>query len=145
MIYIPESLALEKMLIRLRTEQIQMAIVIDEYGGTAGLVTIEDLVEEVVGEIQDEFDQEIMLIEELPSGSLRVRGDLLLDELNQLYDLDVQHANADTVGGLVMVLLGRIPNPGDRVDYGEITIEVKEVDGLAVQTVVVHRVAEAGD
>ena len=99
---------------------------------------MEDLVEEVVGEIQDEFDQEIEPIEEIEPGLLRVRGDLILDELNQLYDLEMEHPDADTVGGLLMAQLGRILRPKDRVEFDELAFEVERVDGMAVQTVLVH-------
>ncbi len=136
-VYLPESLTLEKTLIRFRKERLQMAIVIDEFGGTAGLLTLEDLIEEVVGEIHDEFDQELEPIEELEGRRLRVRGDLLLDELEQLYDVPLEHPEVDTVGGLVMAALGRIPQPGDTVDYHGVTFEVEEVEGLAVKTLAV--------
>ena len=116
----------------------QLAMVIDEYGGTAGLVTLEDLIEEVVGEIRDEFDQEIEPVEELEPQLLRVRGDLLLDELEQLYDLNLGFSEADTVGGLVMASLGRIPRPEDEVIYGGVTFVVEAVDGLAVQTLLLR-------
>lgn len=136
-IYVPESLSLEDMLVRFRREGFQMAIVIDEFGGTAGLVTIEDLVEEVVGEILDEFDQEIMPIQQIDTNVLRVRGDLLIDEINQLYDLNILHPDADTVGGLLMAQLGRIVNPGDKIKVDNIQMEVETVKGLVIQTVFV--------
>ncbi len=136
-VYLPESLTLEKTLIRFRKERLQMAIVIDEFGGTAGLITLEDLIEEVVGEIQDEFDQDLDPIEELEGRRLRVRGDLLIDELEQLYGVPLDHPEVDTVGGLVMDALGRIPQPGDTVEFGGMTFEVEEVDGLAVKTLAV--------
>jgi CBS domain containing-hemolysin-like protein len=142
-IFVPESLSLEHMLIRFRKEGIQMAIVFDEFGGTAGLVTTEDLVEEVVGEILDEFDQEIPPIQLLGPTLLRVRGDLLLDELNQHFDLNLIHPDADTVGGLLMASLGRVLHPGDNVDIDGIHFEVETVTGLAVQTVFVHLPHEA--
>jgi CBS domain containing-hemolysin-like protein len=136
-VYVPESLSLEDMLVRFRRECFQMAVVIDEFGGTAGLVTIEDIVEEVVGEILDEFDQEIMPIQQIDTNVLRVRGDLLIDELNQLYDLNLLHPNADTVGGLLMAQLGRIVNPGDKIVIDNIQMEVETVKGLVIQTVYV--------
>jgi CBS domain containing-hemolysin-like protein len=135
--YVPESLSLEDMLVQFRREGFQIAIVIDEFGGTAGVVTIEDLVEEVVGEILDEFDQEILPIQDMEENVLRVRGDLLIDELNQHYDLDISHPDADTVGGLIMSQLGRIPNPGDKIEIGDIQMEVENVKGLVIQTVFV--------
>jgi CBS domain containing-hemolysin-like protein len=136
-IYVPESLSLEDMLVRFRREGFQMSIVIDEFGGTAGLVTIEDIVEEVVGEILDEFDQEIMPIQQIGNRQLRVRGDLLIDELNQLHDLKIAHPDADTVGGLLMANLGRIVKPGDKIKLNDIVMEVETVKGLVVQTVFV--------
>jgi len=137
-IFLPQSMTLEKTLLRFRSEHIQLAIVIDEYSGTAGLITLEDLIEEVVGEIRDEFDQEIEPIEEIEPQLLRVRGDLLLDELEQLYDLDLGLQEADTVGGLVMASLGRIPRPEDTVTFAGLTFEVEAVEGLAVQTLLIR-------
>lgn len=137
-VFVPESLSLEEMLTYFRRERFQMAIVIDEFGGTAGLVTIEDVVEEVVGEILDEFDQEIVPIHRIRPGQLRVRGDLLLDELNQHYHLKLEHPDADTVGGLLMASLGRVLKPGDAFTTQEgVHLEVETVKGLAVQTVLV--------
>lgn len=143
-LFVPESLSLEEMLSRFRQGRTQMAIVFDEFGGTAGLVTVEDIVEEVVGEIQDEFDREIPPIEELDSQRLRVRGDVVLGELNQLYGLHLSHPEADTVGGLVMAALGRVPHPGDTVEYDGIRFTVEAVRGLAVQTVLVEWTEEEG-
>ena len=137
-IFVPESLSLEALLVRFRKEGLQMAIVIDEFGGTAGLVTLEDLVEEVVGEIRDEFDQEIDPIQQIGPWKLRVRGDLLLDELNQHYNLNLAHENADTIGGFVMTILGKVLRPGDVVETQGIRIEVETVKGLAVQTLLIY-------
>jgi CBS domain containing-hemolysin-like protein len=135
--YVPESLSLEDMLVQFRRERFQIAVVIDEYGGTAGIVSIEDLVEEVVGEILDEFDQEILPIQELENNVLRVRGDLLIDELNQHFDLKISHPDADSVGGLIMAQLGRIVNPGDKIIINDVRMEVETVKGLVIQTVFV--------
>lgn len=135
--YVPESLSLEDMLIQFRREGFQIAVVIDEFGGTAGMVSIEDLVEEVVGEILDEFDQEILPIQELEKNVLRVRGDLLIDELNQHFDLNISHPDADSVGGLMMAQLGRIVNPGDKIVIDGVRMEVETVTGLVIQTVIV--------
>ena len=135
--FVPENLVLDRMLLRFQRESIQFAMVIDEYGGTAGVVSMEDLVEEVVGEIQDEFDREILPIEELGDGVLRVRGDLILDELDQHYEIEFDETDAYTVGGLVMELLGKIPQPKDRVKYKHVTIEVESTDRLAVQSVLI--------
>lgn len=136
--FVPDSLALEQMLSQFRQEHTQLAIVVDEYGGVAGMVTMEDLVEELVGEIQDEYDEERLPIEEISPVQLRVRGDLLLDELEQHYELNLEHDEADTVGGLIMALLGSVAAPGEIVVYNNLTFEVESVDGLAVETVLVR-------
>jgi CBS domain containing-hemolysin-like protein len=136
-LFLPETVSLEEMIIRFRREGLLMAIVLDEYGGTAGLVTLEDLVEEVVGEIMDEFDQEIDPIQTISRHRLRVRGDLLLGELNQHYHQKLDHPAADTVAGLLMAELGRVLQPGDSAKYQDVRFEVETVQGLAVQTVIV--------
>ena len=135
---VPETLPLEQMLARFREEHTQIAMVVDEYGGIAGLVTLEDLVEELVGEIQDEFDEELMPFEQIAPDLLRVRGDLLLDELNQHFELNLMHDDADTVGGLVMAMLGRLPKPGVVVESANAEIEVESVEGLAVHTALIR-------
>jgi CBS domain containing-hemolysin-like protein len=137
-LFVPESLPLDQMLLRFRREHNPIAIVIDEFGGTAGLVTLEDVIEEVVGEILDEFDLERPPLEEVEEGLVRCRGDLLVDELNQLCDLALEHPEADTIGGLVMALLGRLAEVGDRVQLDQVAFEVEDVEGLAIQTVLVH-------
>ncbi len=134
-IFIPESLPLDDLLIRFRRENHQIAIVIDEFGGTAGIVTLEDLVEEVVGEIQDEFDEETLPIEELPGNILRVRGDVLLAELEQHYNLEWKYPETNTIGGLVMSLLGEIAQPDDQVLHKGVKIIVESTEGLAVKSV----------
>lgn len=136
-VFIPETVALEQMLQRFRSEHTQIAILVDEFGGTAGLVTLEDLVEELIGEIQDEFDEEIPPFEEIAPYVLRARGDLLLDELNQHYDINLDDEEADTVGGLVMARLTRIPEAGESVTVAGVTFDVESVEGLAVNTVII--------
>jgi CBS domain containing-hemolysin-like protein len=137
-VFVPETLGLEQMLKRFRKEHMQIAIVVDEFGGTAGLITLEDLVEELIGEIQDEFDEELPPIERLGPQRLRVRGDLLLDELNQHYEFELDHPEADTVGGLVMALLGHVPQKGESVQQRGLTIEVDSTEGLAVRTAIIQ-------
>jgi CBS domain containing-hemolysin-like protein len=137
-VFVPESLPLEAMLNRFRRDHIQIAVVVDEFGGTAGLITLEDLLEELIGEIQDEFDEEIAPISELTPTLLRLRGDLLIDELNQHYALDIEHDEADTVGGLVMAHLGRVPQSGEDAIIDNLRFEVESTEGLAVNTLLLH-------
>ena len=135
--FVPESLPLDDMLGQFRGQHAQVAIVFDEYGGTAGIVTLEDLAEEIIGEIQDEYDEDIAPFAEIASNTLRVRGDLLLDELTQHYDLDFDTTEAETVGGLIMALLGQVPQPGDEVTQGELHFVVESTEGMAVATALV--------
>ncbi|MDQ7030745.1 MAG: hemolysin family protein [Ardenticatenia bacterium] len=137
--FVPETLSLTEMLTRFRKEPTQMAIVFDEFGGTAGLITLEDVVEEVLGEIEDEFIQETTPpFRELAPGRLIVRGDVLLQELQQLYDVNLEHPEADTVSGLIMAVLGKIPEVGDEGHYRHVHFTVQAVDNRAVQAVLLE-------
>ncbi len=133
--FVFENVAAEKVLISLQQAHDSVAIVLDEYGGTAGIITLEDLVEEVVGEIQDEFDTEDIPFERIDERRMRVQGALLLDELNQHFDLKLQDEEVDTVGGLIMSRLGQIPIPGDQVTVDGILFVVESLEGRAVQNV----------
>lgn len=132
--YVPDTVTLDELLVRFRQERIPLAVVVDEFGGTAGIITLEDLVEEVVGEIHDEYDEEESApFEQLDERTLRVQGSLLLDELNQHFDIDIDHPEVNTVGGLIMTVLGRIPEPGDTMEEDGVQFTVEEVQGMAVQ------------
>ena len=137
-IVVPETLSLDLMLGRFRAEKGALAVVIDEFGGTAGIVTFEDLLEEVVGEIQDEFDVERAPFEFVGERRLRVDGSLLLHELNQHFDINYDEEEVDTVGGLIMAHLGRIPEVGDVVELNGVRYEVEQVAGRAVDSVLVE-------
>ena len=143
--FVPDTLALEQMLDHFRQQHIQIAIAVDEFGGTAGLITLEDLAEEIIGEIQDESDSEIPPFAEIDSLTLRVRGDLLLDELNQHYELKLEHDEAETVGGLIMDALGHMAEPGESVDYAGVRFEVESMEGLAVETALLYLPPPEGD
>lgn len=144
-IVVPETVSLDLMLGRFRAEKGALAVVIDEFGGTAGIVTFEDLLEEVVGEIQDEFDVERAPFEVVGERRLRVEGSLLLDELNQHFDINYDGEEVDTVGGLLMAHLGRIPVAGDVVELNGIRYEVEQVAGRAVDSALVELPADDPD
>jgi CBS domain containing-hemolysin-like protein len=137
-VFVPEGLSLEDTLARLRASRSSAAIVLDEFGGTAGLVTLEDIIEEVVGEITDEFDVEVPPVREIGPGEVLVRGDVILEEVGQFLGIELEHPVAETVTGLVMAELGRVPERGDIVEYGGARFEVEDVDGLAVGTATVR-------
>ncbi len=112
--YVPESKPIDDLMREMQRDQTHVAVVVDEYGGTAGLVTIEDVLEEIVGEITDEYDREDVGVEHLDDGTVRVRSTLHVDELGELFDLDLDDDDVDTVGGLLSKALGRVPIPGAR-------------------------------
>ena len=130
--FIPESKKIESLLQDFRSQRVHIAIVVDEYGGTSGLVTIEDLLEEIVGEIQDEYDLEENLLVEEPDGSLLVDGGLPLDELEEYFDMDIRREKFDTVGGYLVHLLDQVPAVGDNIDAGDLHMTVVESDDRRV-------------
>src|SRR5207247_1928227 len=122
--------------------KVHIAVVLDEYGGTAGLVTIEDLLEEIVGEIQDEYDVEEPMVVRLSEHEARVDGRADVDELLELFDLDMKLEDAeeyDTVGGLVYHRIGGVPAPGDAVDVDGLRLTVESTDGRRVGKVLITR------
>lgn len=128
----PETAELDAVLETMRRERTQMVVVLDEHGGTAGIVTLEDLFEEVVGEISESpTDASTSYRDE--HGRLRVPGTMRVDEVGQQFDLDVEHEDVDSVSGLVLTLLGRPPQVGDRVRYERLIFEVTAVKGHGVQ------------
>ena len=116
-----------------------MAIVVDEYGGTAGLVTIEDLIEEIVGEIVDEYDQEEPLVEPIDDRTIRVDAKMPIDEVNELLQVELPHEEWDTVGGLVFGLTGRVPTVGETVRYDSLQFRTERVTGRRIQKVVITK------
>ena len=129
---VPEHLPAETLLEAFKRLKVHMAVVMNEYGGTAGIVTLEDLLEEVVGEVQDEYDEEPAQVLELEPGVLKVRGDLLLADLNRLYDLELATDRSETVGGFIVDELGRAPAVGDTAAAEGLNMSVEAVDGLAI-------------
>ena len=133
--FVPEAMPVDELWNLLKSGHHYMAIVFDEYGGTAGLVTQEDLIEEVFGELQDEFDHEGPLIARDETGEVRVRGDVLVADVNEYLLLDLPVDQANTIGGLVTSLLGRPAKVGDKVVAAGKTLQVAAVDDLAVSQV----------
>jgi putative hemolysin len=116
-----------------------MAIVVDEYGGTAGLVTIEDLLEEIVGEIEDEYDRVEQNIVRISDDEALLDGRVSIDDLNELFETQVKNEDYDTVGGCVFHNLGRVPDVGDDVETGGLKMTVLSVDGHRVKRLRVLR------
>jgi CBS domain containing-hemolysin-like protein len=144
-VFVPESKPVDELLREMQAQQTHIAVVVDEYGGTAGLVTIEDVLEEIVGEITDEYDVERPLVEDLPDGSLRVSARLHIDELAERFDVDLEDDDVDTVGGLLSKHLGRVPIPGAQVLVGGLQLTAEGTQGRRnrLGTVVVRRIEKA--
>jgi CBS domain containing-hemolysin-like protein len=143
--FVPESKPVDELMREMRSELGHLAVVVDEYGGTAGLVTLEDLVEEVVGEITDEYDREAPPVEVLPDGALRVTARLPVEDLEERVGMRLPHEDVDTVGGLVASLLGRVPIPGATVQTRGLVLVAESAKGRRnrIGTVLVRRVEHA--
>jgi CBS domain containing-hemolysin-like protein len=140
--FVPESKRVGELLHDLRSEKVHLAVVVDEYGGTAGIVTIEDILEEIVGEIQDEYDRELPLVERVGPDEVIVDGRIPIDELAEIFDTDFSDGDYDTIGGFVQKQLGRIPGAGETVDADGLRFEVQTVEHRRIRTVrVVRRAA----
>ncbi|MET0737231.1 MAG: hemolysin family protein [Acidimicrobiales bacterium] len=141
---VPETKRVAELLREMQSEQFHIAIVIDEYGGTAGLVTLEDVIEELVGEIQDEFDVEEPLVEPASGGGIRVHARMAVDEVNALLDGELpEDGDWDSVGGLVYHLLGHVPAEGESVEVEGYRLSAEKVQGRRIGRVRVTPRAES--
>ncbi len=133
--FVPETKHAHDLLREMQAGEHHMAIVVDEYGGTAGLVTLEDLIEELVGEIVDEFDSEEPIWETLIGGDVRVHGRMPVDELNDLIDAELPDGDWDTVGGLIFDSLGRVPEIGEVMESCGLKLTVEKMEGRRITRV----------
>lgn len=129
---VPESMTVRNLLKLMQTKKLQMAIVVDEYGGTAGMVTLEDIVEEIVGEIQDEFDEERPIIENRGENLFSIDGKMLLDDVNEQFHLDIQEENIDTIGGWLSTMVDSPPRVGQKATVGDNEFFVEEVERVRI-------------
>jgi putative hemolysin len=139
--FVPEAKKVDDLLTEMQTKRVHMAVVVDEYGGTAGLVTIEDVVEEIVGEIRDEYDH----AEELPyqlvqEGEYLFSGRIDLDDVNQIASSNLPKDTSETLGGFIYSHLGKVPIPGEAVDAGGLHLIVEEVSGRRIRKVRAQRI-----
>jgi len=137
-LFVPENSTVESLLSQFIESKTHMAVILDEYGGASGIVSLENITEELFGQIQDEFDRERPEIEPLGNGRYRVRGDYLIEDLADRLKIDVGEPDEETVGGYVAARLGREVTPGDRVELGDLTITVLEAERFRVRWVTVE-------
>jgi CBS domain containing-hemolysin-like protein len=140
--FVPDSKPVDALLSEMQANRQHIEVVVDEYGGTAGLITIEDILEEIVGEITDEYDEEEVEVEVLPSGTTRVSSRYPIDDLDELFGFDVEEEDVDSVGGLMAKHLGRVPIPGSHVEAHGLRFEAERAAGRRnkVGTVLISRV-----
>src|SRR5207253_6925876 len=139
--FVPETKRVAELMPEMQHEKTHMAIVVDEYGGTAGLVTLEDLIEELVGEIVDEYDVEEPLMEPLPNGDYRVNARMPIDEVNELVHADLPEGDWDTVGGFLFNLLGHVPTEGESAEFDHHRLTAEKVQGRRIGRVRISKVA----
>jgi CBS domain containing-hemolysin-like protein len=133
--YVPETKRIDDLLREMQKARLQLAVVVDEYGGAIGIVTVEDIVEEIVGEINDEHDRTPDFVERLPDGSYRVAGRARIDELNEALDWELPKGDFETVAGLVLATLHRLPLVGEVLHVGRYMLTVLETDGRRILSV----------
>ena len=133
--YVPETKKVNLLLKELQQKKIHMAIVLDEYGGTEGLVTIEDILEEIVGDILDEYDNEIDLIERVSEDIYLIRAEVSLEEVNDIFKTDLPEEDFDSLGGFIFSFLGRVPIQGDEVKYKNLQMTVKKLQNRRVKLI----------
>ena len=137
-LFVPENSTVEGLLSQFIEAKTHMAVVLDEYGGSSGIVSLENITEELFGQIQDEFDRERPEIEPLGNGRYRVRGDYLIEDLADRLKVDVGEPDEETVGGYVQARIGREIHKGDRCELGDLSIEVLDAERFRVRWVVVQ-------
>lgn len=143
--YVPESKKAIDLLTEMQLEKIHIAIVLDEYGGTLGLVTIEDILEEIVGDILDEYDEEMDLIDYLDEQTLIVNSKISIDEINETFKISLPEDEFESVGGLIFNLLGRIPKKGDNIEYNGLLFKILEVHNRRIKKVEISKINHKGD
>ena len=134
--FVPEGKKIDDLLKEFQVKKIHMAVVVDEYGGTSGIVTLEDILEEIVGEIRDEFDHEAPLVRKVGEGRYVVEGRTSLDDLGEMLGMELVSEDVDTLGGYLYNLLGRVPEEGEEFEYEGITFRIERLDGQRIAEVV---------
>ena len=137
--FVPETKPLNELLSEFQALHLQVAIVVDEYGGTSGMVTVEDLLEEIVGEIEDEHDEAAPVTEELEDGGWRLDGRLAVESLDELFDVELEEEAYETIGGLIFGTLGYVPQPGESLEIAGLRFQIESIEQRRISSVVVYR------
>ncbi len=140
--FIPESKKIDELLKEMKKEKIHLAVVVDEYGGTSGLVTMEDILEEIVGEIQDEYDMEEEKIKKIDDKNFRVSAHLSIEDLNEALGTNIPEKEFETIGGYIYDLVGSVPKEGESLESSGLKFLVEKVVGQRIKTVKVTKLKE---
>ena len=143
--YVPESKKIDNLFSELKKEKIHMAIILDEYGGTAGLVTIEDLLEEIVGDIQDEYDEEQEMIKQIDNSRIIVDGRVDIDEINQDLNISLPEEDYETISGFILSMLGYVPKEGEKIEFEDLVISVTEIRQRRISKVEIQKKSKGED
>jgi len=137
--FVPDSKKISELLREMQKDKFQMAIVLDEFGGTDGIITMEDVIEEIVGDIQDEYDKETSKIEFIDSNKARVIASMPIDEFANEFDVKIESGDFETVGGMIATKLGRIPSKNDVVDFGKFSLKVIEKENHRIKLILASK------
>lgn len=143
--FVPDSKKISEVLADFQSKQVHMAIVLDEFGGTAGIITIEDIIEEIVGEIQDEYDEEEALFKRLRPNLVEVNARMDVDDFNKRFQSDLPEDQADTIGGLIFTVIGELPLMRQRIKIESIEFQVLALDGNRIDKVLARKLFSSGD
>jgi putative hemolysin len=143
--FVPEAKKVDELLAEMQSRRVHMALVVDEYGGVAGVVTLEDIIEEILGEIQDEYDVEDMPFQVLEDGSYLFRGRIDLDDFNQIMDCSLPPEEADTLSGFIYGRLGHVPIKGEKVAVDSLILSVEQVSNRRIRTVRAQHIPSQGE
>lgn len=140
--FVPETKKIVHLFRELKSEKVHMAVVLDEYGGTAGLVTMEDIIEEIIGEIEDEYDRQEPRLKPLDNDRVEVDARLEIEELEHFFELKIEEKDFESVGGLIIHILGRVPEVGEKVYYQDLEMTILEADKRRIRRLLVERMDE---
>jgi len=143
-LFVPETALIESVLQQFRERECQFAVVVDEYGGWAGIVTLEDIVEEIVGDISDEFDTDAQPVRRIGKDKYLLSGGVSIRDWSEIFDIDLELAEVETLGGFIVLHLGRLPREGDSVELGNLVLTVQKVSRRRVAQVLIERVNGTG-
>ncbi|NLO42707.1 MAG: HlyC/CorC family transporter, partial [Bacteroidales bacterium] len=143
--FVPETKKISELFVAMKKEKIHMAIVLDEYGSTAGLVTMEDLIEEIMGDIQDEHDTEEPLLQRIDEETVEINASMRIEEFNDLLDVKLKCEEADTVAGMVITVVDRVPVEGGQMEMENLRLTVWEMEGHRIEKLRINRVAQVAE